>query len=107
MPETTVKNQHVAGLAADVYFVGVWRMGGDAVVAGGVVGTAVALWHDEGAAVFYAKGREHPQRRQVQEHIGVWRRNMAGIALVKGPIGMPLAALVALLVDNGRDKGYA
>ena len=77
----------------------------DAVVPARVVRPAVASRGHERAAVLPGERGQHPQRRQVHDHVGVRLLYVPAVALVEGPVGVPAAAVVARVVDDGGGVG--
>ena len=104
VPQSAVHHHYASGRAGDMYFVGERRCRWVLMGTGRIAVEEVTAGEDECAAIFRSEGGKHPERRQVSHNVRIRFRKVAGISLIKGPVGMPVAALVAREIDDGGSK---
>ena len=107
VPQAAIEYQHAAGVPRGLYLRRGWREGIDPVVARRVVARTVALGHYQCAARLRREGREHPDRRKVHGHVGIWRWDVPGVILVERPVRVPAAPAVPWIVDDGCRERYS
>ena len=72
---------------------------------GWIVARAVAAWYDQRTTVLQGEIRQHPQCRKLHRKIRVGHRDMSGLLLIVGPVGVPATPLVTWVRHQGVGEG--